>query len=63
MGNISGYRPTVQAIVTDSQGTLSKDNINVYLDGQEVRNFQYRRKQERQEAKKLELRRAIMGRG
>jgi hypothetical protein len=43
VGNISGYRPTVQATVTDSQGTLSKDNINVYLDGQEVRNFQYRR--------------------
>ena len=33
----------MQAIVTDSQGTLSKDNINVYLDGQEVRDFQYRR--------------------
>jgi len=43
VGNISGYGPTVQATVTDSQGTLSKDNINVYLDGQEVRNFQYRR--------------------
>jgi hypothetical protein len=43
VGNISGYRPTVQAVVTDSQSTLSKDNINVYLDGQEISNFQYRR--------------------
>jgi len=43
VGNISGYRPMVQATVTDSQGNLSKDNISVYLDGQETRNFQYRR--------------------
>ena len=43
MGNISGYRPMVQAVVTDSQSTLRKDDINVYLDGQEVRDFQYRR--------------------
>ena len=43
VGNISGYRPTVQATVMDGQSTLSKDDINVYLDGEEVRNFQYRR--------------------
>ena len=43
VGNISGYRPTVQAMVTDSQSTLSKDDINVYLDGEQVRDFQYRR--------------------
>ena len=43
VGNISGYRPMVQATVADGQGTLSKDDINVYLDGQEVRDFQYRR--------------------
>jgi len=33
----------VQAIVTDSESTLTKDNIDVHLDGQEVRDFQYRR--------------------
>jgi hypothetical protein len=33
----------VQAVVTDGQSTLTKDDINVYLDGQEVRDFQYRR--------------------
>jgi hypothetical protein len=43
VGNISGYRPMVQAMVTDSQGTLSKDDINVFLDGEQVRDFQYRR--------------------
>ncbi len=43
VGNISGYRPMVQATVMDSQSTLSKDDINVYLDGAEVRDFQYRR--------------------
>ena len=43
VGNISGYRPMVQATVTDSSNTLSKDDINVYLDGEEVNNFQYRR--------------------
>ncbi len=90
VGNISGYRPMVQAMVTDGQGTLSKDDINVFLDGEQVRDFQYRRttgslsftpkqarlgsphggdngryrrKQERQEAEKLELRRTIMGCG
>ena len=43
VGNIGGSRPTVQATVTDSAATLSKDDINVYLDGQAVGNFQYRR--------------------
>jgi len=33
----------VQATVTDSESTLNKDDINVYLDGQAVRDFQYRR--------------------
>ena len=33
----------VQATVADGQSTLTKDDINVYLDGQEVRDFQYRR--------------------
>ena len=88
VGNISGYRPMVQATVTDSQGTLSKDDINVFLDGEAGKglsippdhrqfefhapqallgsphgrdNGRYRRKQERQEAEKLELRRTIHG--
>lgn len=43
VGNISGSRPTVQANVMDGQSTLSKDDISVYLDGEEVRDFQYRR--------------------
>lgn len=43
VGNISGSRPTVQAIVTDSESTLTKDDISVSLDGQEVSDFQYRR--------------------
>jgi hypothetical protein len=43
VGNISGYRPMVQATVTDSSSTLSKDDINVYLDGEEVSDYQYRR--------------------
>jgi len=43
VGNISGSRPTVQATVTDSATTLSKSDINVYLDGEQVRDFQYRR--------------------
>jgi hypothetical protein len=33
----------VQATVTDGQSTLSKGDIGVYLDGQEIRDFQYRR--------------------
>ena len=43
VGNISGSRPTVQATVTDSATTLSKSDIHVYLDGEAVRNIQYRR--------------------
>src|ERR687894_126966 len=43
VGNISGSRPTVQATVTDSATTLSKNDILVYLDGEAVRGFQYRR--------------------
>lgn len=43
VGNISGSRPTIQAIVTDSATTLTKRDINVYLDGQAVTAFQYRR--------------------
>ncbi len=43
VGNISGSRPTVQATVTDSATTLSKSDIHVYLDGETVREFQYRR--------------------
>lgn len=33
----------MQATVTDSATTLSKSDINVYLDGQAVTAFQYRR--------------------
>jgi hypothetical protein len=33
----------VQATVTDGQGTLSKDDINVFLDGEQIGDFQYRR--------------------
>jgi hypothetical protein len=33
----------VQATVMDSNSTLSKDDINVYLDGETVREYQYRR--------------------
>jgi hypothetical protein len=43
VGNISGSRPTVQATVKDSATTLSKSDINIYLDGEQVRDFQYRR--------------------
>lgn len=43
VGNISGSRPTVTATVTDSAATLSKADISVYLDGEPVRDFQYRR--------------------
>jgi hypothetical protein len=43
VGNISGSRPTVQATVTDSATTLTKNDILVYLDGEAVRAFQYRR--------------------
>lgn len=43
VGNIGGSRPTVQATVQDSATTLSPSDINVYLDGEPVRDFQYRR--------------------
>ena len=43
VGNISGSRPTVQATVRDSATNLSKSDIHVYLDGEAVRNIQYRR--------------------
>jgi hypothetical protein len=33
----------VQATVMDSDSTLTKDDINVYLDGEPVREYQYRR--------------------
>lgn len=42
-GNISGYRPMVQATVKDSETTLSKSDIYVYLDEEEVRGFSYQR--------------------
>ena len=42
-GTIRSPSPTVQAMVTDSEGTLSKRHINVYLDGQEITGFQYQR--------------------
>jgi hypothetical protein len=43
VGNISGSRPMVQATVMDSETNLSKSDIYVYLDGEAVRGFQYRR--------------------
>ena len=43
VGNVSGSRPMVQATVMDSATTLSKSDIHVYLDGQAVTGFQYRR--------------------
>lgn len=43
VGNISGSRPTVQATVMDSETTLSKSDIYVRLDGEQIREFQYRR--------------------
>lgn len=33
----------MQATVRDSATTLSKSDIQVYLDGEEIRGFQYRR--------------------
>ncbi len=42
-GNISGYRPTVQATVKDSETTLSKSDIHVSLDGEEMTGFTYQR--------------------
>lgn len=42
-GNISGYRPMVQATVKDSETTLSKSDIHVSLDGEEITGFSYQR--------------------
>jgi hypothetical protein len=42
-GTIRSSSPTVQAMVSDSESTLSKRHINVYLDGEEIRGFQYQR--------------------
>jgi hypothetical protein len=42
-GTIRSSSPTVQAMVRDSESTLSKRHINVYLDGEEIRGFQYQR--------------------
>lgn len=44
VGNISGSRPMIQATVKDSQISLSKSDIYVYLDGEAVERFQYRRR-------------------
>lgn len=43
VGNISGSRPMLQATVKDSEMTLSKSDIYVYLDGEQIGGFQYRR--------------------
>lgn len=43
VGNISGYRPTVQATVMDSETTLSKSDIHVSVDGEEIPGFTYQR--------------------
>lgn len=43
VGDISGSRPTVRATVKDGRITLSKSDIYVYLDGEHVRDIQYRR--------------------
>ena len=42
-GTISSSSPRVRAVVTDNETTLSKSDISVYLDGEEVRGFQYQR--------------------
>ena len=42
-GTISSSSPTVQAMVKDNEATLTKSDISVYLDGEEVRGFQYQR--------------------
>ena len=43
VGNVSGYRPMVQATVQDSEATLSKSDIYVSLDGEQIRGFSYQR--------------------
>jgi hypothetical protein len=42
-GTISSSSPTVKAMVKDSEATLSNSDIHVYLDGEEIRGFQYQR--------------------
>jgi hypothetical protein len=42
-GTINSTSPTVRAMVTDSEATLSKSDIHVYVDGQEITGFQYQR--------------------
>lgn len=42
-GNISSHNPTVHATVKDDQTELSRSDIYVYLDGEEVRGFNYQR--------------------
>jgi len=42
-GTISSSSPTVRAMVKDSEATLSNSDIRVFLDGQEIRGFQYQR--------------------
>jgi hypothetical protein len=42
-GDVTGSSPTIRAIVEDRQGSLlSRHDIDVYLDGQEMR-FDFRR--------------------
>jgi hypothetical protein len=42
-GTISSSSPTVKAMVKDSEATLSNSDIHVYLDGEEIRGYQYQR--------------------
>ena len=42
-GTISSSSPRVRAVVTDNETTLSKSDISVYLDGEEIRGFSYQR--------------------
>jgi hypothetical protein len=42
-GTISSSSPRVQAVVTDNETTLSKSDIFVSLDGEEIRGFSYQR--------------------
>lgn len=42
-GTILSSSPTVRAMVKDNESTLTKSDIHVYLDGEEIRGFQYQR--------------------
>ena len=42
-GTIISSSPRVRAVVTDNETTLSKSDISVYLDGEEIRGFSYQR--------------------